>query len=202
MTTVVYSAIVGDRATARTDVSCFGNDEIFQRPVMEAKRYKILPHLFVDADVSIWVDGNISLRVPPQTIIDDMLGDADMALFRHPYRRTVWDEFATLKDDPRFAIPYLQRQLKGQRDAYLVAGLPTDAVPYECNFLVRRNNARVNRLMESWWSQICRWQWRDQVSLPFVLWKCGDVSVSAVSGNIRDHPHFHHVEQWPTVKRG
>lgn len=196
---MVYTATAGDHAK-RQDVACFYGDGSFQRPVMEAKRYKVLPHLFFDHAVTIWVDGNIWLRADAQEIAYTLLGDQDIAVFRHPYRTTVWDEFTTLKADPRFAIPYLQLQLNAQRAAYRAEGLPADAPLYECSILIRRNNERVNRMMEAWWAQICRWQWRDQVSFPYVLWKYGgEVNVHPVIGNARSHYLFKHVERWPTA---
>jgi alkaline ceramidase TOD1/glycosyltransferase MUCI70-like protein len=195
VTCAVYTAVVGDRQ--RGDVLCFGGDNVFQQPVMEAKRYKILSHLFFDDDVTIWIDGNVWLQSEPQALIDTLLGDADIAMFQHPYRNNVWEEFAALKEDQRFHIPYLQKQLKAQEQAYRDAGLPADTPAFECNFLIRRNKESVNRLMDAWWSQICRWQWRDQVSLPYVLWKYGDdVKIAAAAENVRDHPLFKHVSKY------
>lgn len=197
----VYTAIAGDYPIARDDIQCFKAEGIFARPVMEAKRYKILPHLFFpDHAITIWVDGNVWLNNSPNSIVQELLGDADMALFRHPYRKTVWQEFATLTHDPRFAIPYLRQQLAAQESTYKAAGLSKDAPLYECSILIRRNNERVNRTMDAWWAQICRWQWRDQVSFPFALWSNGTaMKVNAIDGNARNHPLFRHVEQWPTA---
>jgi hypothetical protein len=165
---------------------------------MEAKRYKLMPHLFFpDADVTLWVDGNIWLKATPDAIAVELLGDADMALFGHPYRQNVWQEFDALAQQKRFQIPYLQQQLAKQQTAYRMAGLPRDAPLFECSVLVRRNNLQVRTLMESWWTQICRWQWRDQVSLPYVLWKHGGVGTIKVNqGNVRDHHLFAHVSQY------
>ncbi len=196
----VYTAIAGDYPLLkRSGIQCFKEEGIFVRPVMEAKRYKILPHLFLDDDVTIWLDGNISLRVPVQEAVDKLLGDADIGIFRHPFRATVWDEFDALRSEPRFDIPYLQKQLVQQWQAYRMDGLPRDAQPYECNMMIRRNNPRVNRLMDAWWAQICRWQWRDQVSLPYVLWKYGDVKIQAHTANVRHHPLFAYVDQYQTA---
>jgi len=194
-----YTAIVGDSPhKQRADVRCFTGEGIFQQAVMEAKRYKVLPHLFFPRhEVTIWIDGNIWLNQPPDTVAGELLGDADMAVFRHSYRTNVWEEFTTLKDDPRFAIPYLQGKMAEQRQAYREDGLPIDAPLFECNVLIRRNNERVRRLMEFWWAQICRWQWRDQVSFPYALWKHPEVRLTSVFANVRDHPLFKHVEQWP-----
>lgn len=194
----VYTAIAGDYPIRRRDdVRCFVDAGVFARPVMEAKRYKILSHLFYPQDeITVWVDANISLRAESRQVVNTLLGDADLAVFRHPYRETVWQEFATLKDDPRFAIPYLQTQLTEQWRTYRMEGLPASTGLFECNVLIRRNNPRVTRLMETWWAQICRWQWRDQVSFPYALWKHADVNVAAIEGNAREHPFFDYVSQY------
>lgn len=193
----VYTAICGKYPIARDDIECFGDDGIFQRPLMEAKRYKVLPHTFFADDVTIWLDGNVWLNQEPQVVADALLGDADIALMQHPYRETVWQEFGALGEQKRFRIPWLQDQLKAQEAAYREAGLPDDAPLYECTVLIRRNNEPVNRLMDAWWSQICRWQWRDQVSLPYVLWKYGaGVKVAAHPINVREHEMFRHVSQY------
>ncbi len=200
---VAYTAIAGDYPIAREDVQCFRAEGIFARPVMEAKRYKVLSHLFFPRDeITIWVDGNIWLEAVPQAVADALLGQADVAVFRHPYRRTVWEEFSVLKSDPRFSIPYLQKQMNEQWGTYRAEGLPIATPLFECSILIRRNNDRVRRLMEAWWAQICRWQWRDQLSFPYVLWKHPEIKVAAINGNARNHPLFRHVEQWPTVTAG
>lgn len=192
MTPFVYTAITD--GALRSDVRCFSGEGVFARQVMEAKRYKILPHLFFpQRDVTIWIDGNVWLKQD----VADLLGEHDLVIFRHPFRATVWQEFATLKSDPRFAIPFLQNQMAAQEKEYRREGLPGDAPLFECNFMIRRNVERVNRMMDAWWAQVCRWQWRDQVSFPYVLWKHGvGVRVNAIVGNIRTHPSFTHVDKY------
>lgn len=195
----VYTATAGMGFTPRRDIKCFdGGSGLFTRSVMEAKLYKVLAHQVLrTSEVTIWLDSNIGLKVDAREIVAQFLGDADIGMFRHPYRRTVWEEFATLKIDKRFAIPYLQTQMAKQEAVYRTEGLPADAPLYECNFLIRRNSLRVARLMDAWWSELCVWQWRDQVSLPYVLWKYGEgVTVRAAEGvNIRNHPLFHYTNQ-------
>lgn len=195
----VYTAICGSDypIEQRADIKCFNGARLFDRPVLDAKRYKILPHLYLpDQDVTIWVDGNIWLLKDPQRFVDRYLAGYDMALFAHPARKTVWEEFATLrKDEGRFRIPYLQQQLKEQEAAYRAAGLPDDTPLHECNVLLRRNNEHVNRLMDAWWSEIIRWQWRDQVSWPYVRWRYGaGVRVNTITGpDVRKNPDFRYV---------
>jgi hypothetical protein len=191
-----YTATAGEYAR-RADVQCFQGEGIFRRPIMEAKGPKILAHLFQPAaDVTVWHDANVWLNVEPEAVAT-LLGDADIALMTHPYRETVWQEFAALREQKRFQIPWLQLQLKAQEAFYRGEGLPDDAPLYECTVIVRRNTEAVARLMDAWWSQICRWQWRDQVSLPYVLWKYGaGVKVATHAIDVRDHAMFRHVSQY------
>lgn len=193
---VAYTAIAGDYPIKRKDIRCFTGDALFHNPVMEAKRYKVLSHLFVQNEITVWVDGNIWPLAEPGAIAEALLGDADVAAFQHPYRKTVWQEFAELRIDPRFAIAYLHTQLLEQERTYRAVGLPAETPLFECNVLVRRNTAPVRRLMNAWWAEICRWQWRDQVSFPFALWTHPDVKVATVAGNARDHPLFRYVSQY------
>lgn len=196
MSVQCYTAVVGDHLPKRTDIQCFVDEGIFVRPVMAAKTPKLLPHLYLaDASISIWVDHNIRLLVDPQEVVDAFLGDADLALFSHSYRQNVFQEFATLREQKRFRIPWLQQQLAAQEAAYREAGLPADTPLFENNFLVRRNNERTNQLNEAWLSQVIKWQWRDQVSLPYVLWK-SDVKVAAHPFNIRTHEMFRYESQY------
>lgn len=199
MSVLIYTAVVGDYPIKRDDIQCFNGERLFERPVMDAKRYKVLPHLyFPDCAITVWVDANVWLLADPQATAERFLGDADMALFVHPARKTVWQEFAELRNGKRFQIPYLQAQLALQEAAYRDAGLPEQTALHECNFLIRRNNDPVNRLMDAWWSEICRWQWRDQVSMPYVLWKYGaGVKVRPITdGDIRKHPDFRYVKHY------
>jgi hypothetical protein len=195
MSIAVYTATTGEYPIIREDIQCFGEDGIFAKPVMEAKRYKILSHLFFDDEITIWTDANIALRWPAAETVEFFLGDADMALFKHPFRETPWQEFSALREQKRFRLPWLQKQLQDQEEAYFKAGLPSDTPLYECSFLIRRNNERVNRLMEAWWAQICRWQWRDQVSLPYCLWK-NPVRLAVHALNAREHPAFHYESMY------
>lgn len=193
----IYTAIAGRfPIKQRTDVQCFTGDCIFTEPVLDAKRYKVLPHLyFPNHDCSVWVDANIYPKQTAAELAEQYMGDADLGLMAHPYRQTVWQEFEVLRRDPRFRIPFLQRQLAVQELFYRDVGLPEDTPLYECNFMVRRHVESVNRIMDAWWGEICRWQWRDQVSLPYVLWKYGTgVRIKETAGaNVRTNPHFNYV---------
>jgi hypothetical protein len=158
----------------RNDILCFNGENIFQNPILEAKRYKILSHLFIDSDISIYVDGNIILNIPLESAVEKYLGNNDIAIFKHPHRDCIYNEFDVLYNDGRFKFNnYLQQKLRNQDQFYKLQGYPKHIGLWECNFIIRRNNEKVIKLMNAWWAEICKWQWRDQVSFPYVLWKYG-----------------------------
>lgn len=197
---IIYTASSDDYPIRRKDIKSFGNENIFQRGVMEAKRYKILPHLFFpNKEITIWIDSNIYLKISSQEAIDRFLGDADIAIFKHPYRSTIWEEFNTLMNDERFKKEtWMQSQMKEQEEFYRKEGMPEDTGLWECNFIIARNIPKVNRFMETWWAEICRWQWRDQLSFPYVLWKHGkNINLKTIEeGNIRTHKLFKYTNHY------
>lgn len=191
----LYTAICGCKypIQQRKDIICFRDEGIFKNPIMEAKRYKLLPHLFFDEKITIWIDANIQMLITPEDAVKRFLGKADMAIFAHPHRDCFYDEFTALrKNEGRFKIPWLQEQLKQQEDKYRSELFPAHYGLWECNFIIRRNNPKVNNLMNAWWAEICRWQWRDQVSFPYILRKHGEGIVfnTILGPDIRCNPSF------------
>ena len=174
---MIYTAIFGQKDTPRTDIKCFTGDG----GVMEAKEYKILSHKFIDSEISVWLDGNIELLVPEELLIEHFLGDADIGLWKHPYRDCLYEEAEKTKD-----IPKVEEQAK----YYKSQGFPKNAGLYECGTLVRRNTPRVNEFNEMWWEEIKKWSVRDQISFPYVLSKFPDLKIKVNEGNVREHPWF------------
>lgn len=134
-----------------------------------ARHYKACPHLYMpDADVWIWVDGNVRLHIPPEEAVVRWLR-GDLATLRHPDRRDVYEEAAACirlkKDDPLI--------LKHQANAYRKAGHPVGWGLAETRIVIRRNTPGICKLNEAWWEQIRTCSLRDQASLPFVCWQAG-----------------------------
>ena len=88
---VVYSAITGGYDSPRNDIKCFYDSSLFKDSRRDARMYKILSHMFVETDYSIWVDGNIFLLIDPKKLITS-LGSNDIAVVRHPNRDCVYSE--------------------------------------------------------------------------------------------------------------
>lgn len=186
----IYTAITGERDNPREDIKCFTMYNEFLKPVRNAKIYKVLSHKFIDADISIWVDGNITLLIPPEQLVTEWLGDADMAIWRHFSRDCIYEEGVEAKrlryDDQDKVVKNIDEQL----DHYKKIGVPEHIGMAECNVIIRRNKKIVNQFNEAWWAEICRWSQRDQLSFPVVLKEFPDLKVNFIKGNPREHKHF------------
>jgi hypothetical protein len=155
---------------------------------MGAKLYKVLPHLHLDTDISIWMDANIYLRVSKERIVDELLGDADIAIFKHPYRESVLDEAKVLKQFGWEKSEVIEKQM----EYYLGRNYPLSTL-YECGVIIRRHNHKTELLNNIWWSHICTFSHRDQLSFPIALNLAGEMTglkVNVIQGNVRNHPLF------------
>lgn len=186
----LYTAVAGKRDPKRDDIICFTEYDKFVLPVMNAKIYKVLPHQFLDTDISIWTDANIFLNVSPEQIVNEFLGDADMAVFQHFDRDCIYDEAPAAAG--LFENPETKQAILDHAEHYRKLGFPAHAGLVECNFIVRRHNKRVEAFNNAWWAEICRHSFRDQISFPYVLAK-SDVRLRTTTGNIRNHPYFTYV---------
>ena len=189
----VYSAICGRFDKPRGDIQVFSDrgSDMFKLPVMNAKIYKVLSHKYVNAPFSIFLDGNIFLNVPAPKLVSDMLEDADIALFKHPWRGCIYQEHAHAKGRvPAAWQPMMDEQVANYRRE----GMPADFGLGECGMLIRRNNDVIAEFNERWWAEICRYTNRDQMSFPYVLWKMGGrIKVRFIDGNVRKHPYFKYI---------
>jgi hypothetical protein len=137
------------------------------------------------------MDGNIFLNVPPEQIVEEWLGDNDIALFRHPHRESIhWEmkwieyQFRNDKNSP------ILKDARDQMEYYKSIGFPRKTGVYNCGFMIRRHNKVVSTLNESWWAEITRWSARDQLSLPVVMRGLTNLKINGIIGDIRHHPYL------------
>jgi len=142
----------------------------FKDPRRNSRIHKILIHKYSDADITIWIDGNIRLLKSPEEIIAEHLRPTDdMVQFIHGLRDCIYDESITVAklklDDPEIIIEQAKHyedsgdgKHKGLNSGY---------------FIIRRNNKRTKALNEAWWADYCRYSRRDQLSLMPAIDKIG-----------------------------
>lgn len=136
-------------------------------PRRTARHYKCLPHRYLpDADVWIWMDGNVRLTIPPEKAIHQWL-HSDLATFKHPDRNCLYVEAAFCAKHGKDTANILQAQVA----RYRKAGMPARWGLTETKLLIRRNTPAIHEFNEAWWREIEAGSQRDQVSFPFVCWK-------------------------------
>ena len=153
-----------------------------------ARYHKLHPHkLFPDADVSVWLDGSEQLLASPRKLIEKYLRGSDFATLRHPLRNTVKQEARACnrlkKDDAATLASQLGRYDKDK--------FPDKSGLFETCIVIRRHTPKIAELNEFWWSEIVRGSLRDQVSLPYALYKTG-VNPNIITGQRGQCPYLRH----------
>ena len=149
---------------------------------------KMLPHLyFPDEEISIYIDGNISLLRDPVQVVEKWLGNKDLAVFRHPQRKSVYAEAAAVIDFRKASKSEVQAQIK----KYKAQGYPGDFGLSACFVLVRRHTQLTRKLGERWWVEYMQYSCRDQLSFDYVRWLLG-VERAVLKGNVfkNTSPYF------------
>jgi len=194
---IAYTAIMGGKDRLRDDIKVFTEFSKFHSPVYNAKIYKMLPHKFLDCDVSIWMDGNIFLLQEQEFYVKEWLREADMAIFVHNHQFRIYKELEFLNSMFKERTPWVKDEIKEQLAHYKRIGVPDDTKLYMGGFIIRRHNERTARFNEAWWAEVCRWSQRDQLSLPIILKQFPELKVNFIGGNIKKHarlryePHQH-----------
>ena len=234
----VYTSIIGDydnlrppagpaAGDPRADFVCFADEPIPTpapwrlQPAPEpypgdtarnSRMAKILSHLFVTTEYSIWLDGNLELLARPSALIDRWLKDADLAVLRHHYAHFDDQGFDCIYKEAETCIKRRMPEaeaIRRQAAAYRADGHPVHGGLYVGGFILRRHTPAIRRLNEAWWHEIVTRSARDQISLPYVLQKCG-VPVSVIEGSIYGNPlvgyHMHagyesHVDNEPFTEQ-
>ena len=186
MKVVVYTAIVGNcdglpsrpgsesvAFVTHTHTSARGWEQRIVAaewgPRRTARHYKALPHRYMpDADVWIWLDGNVQMSVTPKAAVARWL-KGDLATFKHWDRSCLYDEAAFCAKIGK-DVPFT---LDEQTRRYRASGMPKHWGLAATRVVMRRNTPAIRALNEAWWAEMEAGSVRDQVSLPFVCWQAG-----------------------------
>ena len=150
----------------------------FKDPRRNSRLPKLMPHLFVDTEYSIWIDGNMTLLKPPEEVVEKYLKDHDLAIFKHPSRDCIYDEALVCAklnlDDPEIIIE--------QAKAYEESGYAKKKGLCECGMIIRRHTPEVQAFNEAWFAEYSRYSRRDQISFMYAVDKIG-LRINAIKAN-------------------
>jgi hypothetical protein len=140
-------------------------------PRLAAKRPKARPDLYTDCEASLWMDGSVHVLDDRFiTLVRQKLQQHEIVLWDHPEdRNCLFEEARHCHDWGKWPDePFIE-----QANHYLAAGMPEGFGLWAATCLARRHNSRMAALGDSWLGEIQRWSIRDQVSLPYLLWRDG-----------------------------
>ena len=188
MLIIPYTVNVGNYDIPQEGILCFTDYDRFIYPERNARIYSILPHKFMECDVSVFISGAVKVKVPFEQLVEEWLGEYDIAMFRHPWRDCVHQEAIAaegqIRHDDELVI------LHEQQAHYRLVGIPEHigTLP-ETGIMIRRHNRIVKQFCEAWWAEMCRWSYRDQVSFPVVLREFPELKVNYITPDVRTHPY-------------
>jgi hypothetical protein len=150
---------------------------------------KILAHHFLaDYDISIWVDANVRIVGDLMSFCEIALADGDIAFFRHgDYRSSVAAEIQACVKYGKAPLDVMMHQY----EHYRRQGFPDNAgiIP-EAGVIVRRHHLRpIEAAMEEWWMELLSYSARDQISLPYVIWR-NSLKFTLLDWDLRKCPWF------------
>jgi len=133
------------------------------------RRYKMLPHKFLpNHKASLYVDGNVEIVTDPSPLFKKYLRDAHIAIPKHQDRHCAYEEADLCIHEGRVN----EQETIQQMDRYRQEGFPANYGLTENGIIFRRHHeSAVVNLMEAWWQEYLSGGKRDQISLPYLLWK-------------------------------
>lgn len=145
-------------------------------------------------DYSIYIDGNILVVSDLTSLTYGVNEKTGLAFHRHQFRNCIYNEIEVC----RLIKKGNYKKLREQTDKYRKEGFPEGFGLYECNVIVSdlKNNNSC-KILDEWWNDFYNAQsYRDQISLPYVIWKLGYKfdDVGSLGNNVYKNPKIRIVE--------
>ncbi|MBV9065945.1 MAG: DUF616 domain-containing protein [Methylobacteriaceae bacterium] len=145
----------------------FEMDSVRSQRVLKILCHKYLP----DFDVSLYIDNGVLLKQTPEEFITTYFPEFGLGVPEHSFRDDVLDEFLVVAndglDDPSRIFEQLNHYAVTDPDSL-------EEKPYWTGILLRdHRNPSVPDLLDVWWAHVQRYSRRDQLSLNYVLRRCG-----------------------------
>lgn len=150
----------------------------FDDPVLESRKYKILPHLFIETEYSLYIDANIRLERSPLKFVNQYFISGNWLFVPHPDRDCIYQEMAVCVLWNRDSI----KRLINQTRYYNEYGCP-EHVGLFCGAIIARRHfeKEVIAFENQWWNHFMRYSRRDQISLGYLIWKNNiDISLANI----------------------
>lgn len=118
-------------------------------------------------DFYLWVDS--SCRLAHKDSVKwflEKLGDKDMAVFKHPHRKTVQEEADYLEERLAKKCPYITPRYENERIYDQLASVDPLAELYASTAFIYKNDTPARDALTIWWTHTSLYHSIDQLSLP------------------------------------
>lgn len=151
-----------------------------------AKIPKFLPHLYSDADVTIWVDASATIQPTLYGTVLHALAECDWTMFPHPCRDDIGEEVLASRGLPK----YDDLPLEEQTAFYYRMGYQPNSGLWATGVIGRRNTEYNAAFGEAWLREVVRWGFQDQLSFAWLqgMWK---LPFSNLGPDLWLSPHIH-----------
>ena len=170
------------------DIMKLGNNVLINR------YFKFNPSmLFSGYNYSLYIDGNIRVISDIRNMINRMNSKTGLAMHRHNSRNCIYKEAEVCKIEKKGNYKIITDQL----EKYKKEGFPENFGLYEANIILSDlNSTSAERILTNWWREFTATSsFRDQIALPYVVWKCGfgfdDIGNLGI--NMHNNPKFEKV---------
>lgn len=125
--------------------------------------------LFKEYDYAIYIDGNVKVMSDLTELVNSINEKTGISMHRHKLRNCIYDEIKVCKI--RHKGNY--EKLKEQAERYKKEGFPEKFGMLEATIIVTDlKNENGKMIYKNWWDELISSEsLRDQISLPYILWK-------------------------------
>lgn len=203
--TLVVSASLGDfdeqRQHNKQSIDCdyyHFDDNNFpsrfnsQTPRLQARIPKMFAWDMVKGyEYYLWVDS--SCRLSDENSVKwflEQLGDNDIAVFKHPHRKTVQEEADYLKHRLDINCPYITPRYENEDIDGQLEHVDPYATLFASTAFIYRDIPSVREALKEWWYHTSRFHSIDQLSLPYAARK---LRVKVIDENYLKVPYLTYV---------
>lgn len=179
---------LSDSLWKKKDIFEFADDLKNMSNVEKNRYFKMNPFdVFAEYEYSIYIDGNIQV-ISDLTEYIYRVGNCGFAAHMHSSRDCVYEESK--------AVLFAKKETQEHMDKHMghlhEENFPEHYGMLECNVLVRRKCDCCKQLMRDWWQEFMTYSKRDQISIPYVLYKNGIsiADVGTLGDNVYENPSF------------
>lgn len=160
------------------------------------RKIKMLPFNYLpDYDYSVYVDGHVEILSAISPTIAEM-GDCALGVHYHRKRDCIYDETTRIAFLRKADMTTVNEQIR----EYKEDGFPRHYGLYENTVLIRNHHDEgIRHLMGIWWEVYQKYPTRDQLSLPYIIWKTNfdRTKIHIIGNNINKstifkRANFHH----------